>query len=52
MSAVLESIGLTREEVERLLAKYASPVVPPPTPPEPDYSGCRYVKTIKKGNAA
>ena len=51
MSAVLERIGLTREEVERLLAKYASPV-PTPRRAQPDYSGCRYVRTIKKGNAA
>lgn len=48
MSALNKIPGLTREEVERLVRKYGTPVKPPKPKPA-DYSGCRFVRFIKKG---
>ena len=45
---ILESIGLTAEDVKRIADRH-NIATPPPKPPEADLSGCRFVRLIRKG---
>lgn len=45
---ILESIGLTAEDVKRIADRH-NIATPPPKPPEADLSGCRFVRTVRNG---
>ena len=46
---VLASVGLTADDVRRLVARHARPI---PRPPEVDYSGGRFVRVIPAAHCA
>lgn len=50
---ILESIGLTAEDVKRIADRYnvAGEGRAPARPQEPDLTGCRFVRLIRKGGA-
>lgn len=47
---ILESIGLTAEDVKRIADRH-NIATPPPKPKEPDLTGYRFVRLIRKGGA-
>ena len=50
---ILESIGLTAEDVKRIADRYnvAGEGRAPARPQEPDLAGCRFVRLIRKVGA-